>query len=703
MSVFNQNRSRIIKTIFAATFIIIILQIINLQFISNIGRFGDQAYLRKVVYPNRGIIYDRNKKSLLENVVIYDLLVTPALTKGLDTLAFCSLMEIDTVTYKKKLNKVKNKTGSVSGIKQGIFESLLSPQQYARLSENMYRFPGFVLSQRSVRSYPYDAAGNILGYVREVDTNDLKKHEGEGYEMGDYIGKAGLEKQYEKVLMGTRGVKIMLRDKLNREIGSYENGKYDTQAIAGKHLYSSIDIELQKLGEKLMSNKVGSIVAIDPKTGGVLAMVSAPTYNPNYLTGSDSRKHFGELQIDPRQPLINRPVSGTYSPGSTFKTVVGIIGLTEGVINDKFTVHCSGAYYGCGNGKPKCLDVGTFDFRRAVGVSDNNYFATVYRKLLDQNKFPNVDSALDNFNSYANSFGLGYKLGIDLPSEKNGLMPTSEYVRKKANNHKWNSCFIISNSIGQGYISVTMVQLANVMATIANNGYYYTPHLIDSIEGGDQFELLDKFKIKHKVKEVPDSVFEIVKDGMQKVMEPGGTGYESRIDGITVCGKTGTVENVQQGKKAKDHSFFGAFAPRNNPKIAIAVMCENAGWGGTTAAPIATLMIEKYLNDTISKRRKPKEEELTNKKIIPQYMQDAINAMEAAKQHRLDSINGLIEINSDKTDSTLNNKTNDIEILAASDSDSSKPQKPLKKDSNNIRLDTSAIIDNKKKKAKRLS
>jgi penicillin-binding protein 2 len=697
MSVFNQNRSRIIKTIFAATFIIIVLQIINLQFVSGIGKFGDQAYLRKVVYPNRGIVFDRKKRSLLENITIYDLLVTPALTKGIDTAAFCAMMNIDTATYRKRLIKVKNKTGN--SVKQGIFESLLSPEIYARLSENMYRFPGFVLSQRSIRSYPYDAAGNILGYVREVDTSDLRRHEGEGYEMGDYIGKAGLEKYYEKILLGTRGVKIMLRDKLNREIGNFENGKYDTQAVAGKNLYSSLDIELQKLGEKLMTNKVGSIVAIDPKTGGILAMISAPTYNPNYLTGSNSRKHFGEMQIDPRLPLMNRAVQSTYSPGSTFKTVVGIIGLTEGVINDKFTVHCSGAFYGCGNGKPKCLDRGSFDFRRAVAVSDNNYFATVYKKILDQNRFVNYDSALDNFNSYTETFGLGRTLGVDLPSEKKGLIPSSQYIRKKLKTNKWYPCNIISNSIGQGFIDVTMTQLANVMAVIANKGYYYTPHVIDSIEGGDVDGVLTNFKIKNRVKEVPDTVFEIVQDGMQGVMQPGGTGYGARVEGINICGKTGTVENYAKGGKQKDHSFFGAFAPRENPKIAIAVICENAGFGSQTAAPIASLMIEKYLNDTISEKRKKVEEDMTNKKCIPKLMQEAIDLMEAAKKHRLDSINGLIEINSEKDDTTLIAKASEEKNIQYIDIDSL-PQKPIKKDSTRKVIDTNAIIDNKKREKK---
>lgn len=695
MSVFNQNRSRIIKTIFAATFIIIVLQLVHLQFFSNSKQLADEnAYLRRVIYPNRGIIFDRHKNSLLENVVMYDLIVTPSKIKEIDTAAFCKFMEMDTMAFKKRIEKVKNKTGSA--VKPGIFESLLTQEKYARLSENMHRFPGFELSQRSVRAYPYNAAGNVLGYIGEVDTTFLRKHNGEGYEMGDYAGKAGLELSYEKILMGTRGVKRLIKDKLSRDMGSYENGAYDTTPIAGKNLYSSLDIDLQKLGEKLMSNKVGSIVAINPKTGGILCMVSAPTYNPNNLTGPEKRKHFGEMQIDPRLPLMNRAVQSTYSPGSTFKTLVGIVGLTEGVINDRFSLSCGGAFYGCGTGKPKCLDKGTFDIRRAIAVSDNTFFATVYKKILDQPDMPNTDSALEKFNKYANSFGLGIKLGIDLPSVKKGNIPSSAFYRKMHSTN-WHSCNIISNSIGQGEVLVTLSQLANVMATIANKGFYYTPHLIDSIEGGDEYHLLDEFKIKHRTLDVPDSVFEIVHDGMQGVMD-FGTGAGVKIKDIVVCGKTGTVENYGGGEKQKDHSFFGAFAPRDNPKIAIAVMCENAGFGSQTAAPIASLLIEKYLNDTIAAGPRTKLiDDMTNKKCIPKLMQQAIDKMEAARQHRIDSINGLIEINSEKEDSTVTSDKDDLNQQILNNQNSKKPTKEETENNDSA----AALLNDERKNAKK--
>ncbi len=705
MSVFNQNRSRIIKTIFVATFVIIVLQLVHLQFFSNSKQLADEnAYLRRVIYPNRGIIFDRHKNSLLENVTMYDLIVTPSKIKEhekeMDTAAFCRFMEMDTITFKKRIEKVKSKAGG-SSVKPGIFESLLTQKKFASLSENMHRFPGFELSERSVRAYPYNAAGNVLGYIGEVDTAFLRKHDGEGYEMGDYAGKSGLELSYEKILMGTRGVKRLIKDKLSRDMGSYENGAYDTTPIAGKNLYSSIDIDLQKLGEKLMSNKVGSIVAIDPKTGGIICMVSAPTFDPNYLTGPEKRKHFGEMQIDPRLPLMNRAVQSTYSPGSTFKTLVGIVGLTEGVINDRYSLSCGGAFYGCGTGKPKCLDKGTFDIRRAIAVSDNTFFATVYKKILDQPQFPNTDSALEQFNRYANSFGLGIRLDIDLPSVKKGNIPSSAYYRKLHKTNNWHSCNIISNAIGQGEVLVTLSQLANVMATIANKGVYYTPHLIDSIEGGDEYHMLDAYKIKHRTLDVPDSVFEIVHDGMQGVMD-FGTGAGVKIKDIVVCGKTGTVENYGGGEKQKDHSFFGAFAPRDNPKIAIAVMCENAGFGSQTAAPIASLLIEKYLNDTIAAgARKKLEEEITNKKAIPKLMQQAIDKMEAARQHRLDSINGLIELNSEKDDSTvLADKEDPTQQQIGNNPNSNKPSKDS---SNNDDTTHAALINDERKSGKKKS
>ncbi len=637
MSVFNQSRSGIIQIAFGFVFLVIVGQLVNLQVFSAKYKLAaeNNAIYRKIIYPDRGIIYDRNNKSILENTIMYDLVVTPIEAKGIDTLSLCELMAIDTVEYKRRIKDIAFKNGSV---RPSVFEPLLAPDMYARLNENMYKFPGFVLSERSARSYPYSVAANVLGYIAEVDTSFLRKHKDEGYENGDYAGLTGLERAYEKVLMGRRGVKRFIRDNKSRIQGSFENGAYDTTAVAGKNLHLSLDADLQKLGEKLMNNKVGSIVAIDPRTGGILCMVSAPTYDPNLLTGGMRKKHYGELALDPRLPLINRTVSTKYSPGSTFKTIVGIIGLTEGVINANSRIECRGAYYGCGNGKPKCLEAGDFNFKEGIAHSCNTYFATVYKRILDQPKFGSADSGLRNFNQYASSFGLGHKLGVDVPSEKNGNLPVSSYYRKIFG-YNWNSCNIISNSIGQGEVQTTIVQLANVMATIANRGYYYTPHLVDSIEGGDTYGMLDSFKIKHITRDVPDSVFTQVQDGMQAVME-FGTGAAAQVPGIVVCGKTGTVQNAAKVNgvmvKQKDHAFFGAFAPRNNPKIAIAMICENAGFGAESSAPIASLLIEKYLKDSIVEpERKDLAEALAKKNLIPPMMKMAMARMDSIKQAKL--------------------------------------------------------------------
>jgi len=623
MSAFTQSRGRIIQVIFAAIVLIIIIQLANLQIFSTKYKLAAEsnALYRKVIYPDRGIIFDRNRKPILENVIIYDLVVIPVDSKGTDTAGLCALLKIDTAEYKKRMRDIINKTGMV---RPGIFEPMLSAEMFARLNENLYKFQGFSLTERSVRNYPYHAAGHLLGYIDEVDTSFLRVHKDEGYQMGDYAGRTGLERTYEKILMGKRGVKNYIRDNKSRLQGEYEKGMYDTAAVAGKNIFSSLDVDLQKMAEELMTNKVGSVVAIDPATGGILCMVSAPTFDPNYLTGNQRRKHFADLLADPRKPFNNRAIQNNYSPGSTFKTIVGMIGLSEGVIDERFTVTCGGYFTGCGTGKPKCLDKGTFSFKEAVAHSDNTYFSTVFKRILDQAKYERTDSALNVFNEYAGSFGLGKKLGIDLPSERGGLLPSSAYYQK-IYGKRFFPCNIISNAIGQGEVNTTMLQMANVMAIIANKGWYYTPHLIDSIEGGDSDGILSAFKEKRMAdNRIPAHVYEAEQNAMQAVME-FGTAAASAVPGIVVCGKTGTVENYAKVngrvEKQQDHSFFGAFAPKDKPRIAIAVICENAGQGAWAAAPIASLLIEKYLKDSITgKERKDKYTTMVNKNLIPKLM-----------------------------------------------------------------------------------
>ncbi len=636
MPVFNQSRSRIILLIFLVTFIAITAQLFYLQILS--GKYkklaDENAIQKNIIYPLRGIIFDRKNRAILNNTLTYDLMVIPSQVKNIDTTFFCKLMEIDSAEFHKRIINaiVRNRS-----FRPSVFEASLSEEKFARIQENMWRFSnGFFIQERPIRKYTYNAAANILGYLAEVDSNFLKKHKNEGYQPGDYAGMTGLERTYEKVLMGQRGVQFVIKDNFNRIQGPYENGNFDTAATPGSNLHLSLDIELQKEGEKLMTNKVGAIVAIDPKTGGILAMVSSPTYDPNLLTGADRRKNFSKLYDDPRLPLLNRAVSTYYPPGSTFKTLQALLALYEGVITPQTTFTCTGAFYGCG--KPMgCLDPGTFNLITGITHSCNTYFANVMQRVINNPKYPDMDSSLSSWARYMNGFGLGHKLGVDIPAEKNGFIPTPATYNRIYGNNRWNFCTFRSVSIGQGEVLTTALQMANEMAYLANKGWYITPHLVDSIQGGDKFGLLDKYKEKHIPLEIPESIFEAVHDGMQGVMETG-TGKGAKVPGIVVCGKTGTAENYYKGVKQKDHSFFAAFAPRDNPKIAIMVMCENAGFGATWAAPIASLMIEKYLKDTIAADRKPLEEQMMNANLIPARMLMEMRKKDSLHQAKRDSM-----------------------------------------------------------------
>lgn len=638
----------------------------------------DNAILRKTIYPPRGLVLDRNKLAILNNTLTYDLMVTPSQAKGIDTTFFCRLMEIDTIEFRKRIVNaiLKNKS-----FRPSVFEASLSPQKYARIQENLWKFQsGFYIQERPIRSYPFAAAANIVGYIGEVDSNYLKKHAEEGYQSGDYAGMTGLEASYEQVLMGERGTQVLLKDNFNRIQGSYEDGAMDNEAVAGNNLYTSLDIELQKLGEKLMTNKVGSIVAIDPKTGGIIAMVSSPTYNPNYLTGTERRQHFSELYTDPRLPLLNRAVNASYSPGSTFKTLQALVGLGEGVITTNTTFSCSGAFYGCGSSKPMgCLDPGTYFLRTGITHSCNTYFANVMQRVINNPKFPSQDSSLRSWNKYMYAFGLGHRLGVDVPTEQKGIIPTPEMFNKVYGEGRWGFCNYRSVSIGQGEVTATPLQVANEMAYIANKGYYYIPHIVDSIDGGDKFGLLDKYKKPIVPINLSDSIFEAVHDGMQGVMETG-TGRGSKVPGITICGKTGTVENYYRGVKQPNHSFFCAFAPRENPKIAIMCVVENSGrFGGTYAAPIVSLMIEKYINDTINATRIALVDRMEKINLIPPLMLQKMRSKDSLQKAR-EVGNALKNIND-----TLQSEDNlgESELEAGKTKDNQQPKdtpnkKPVK-------------------------
>ncbi len=691
--------------VFIGMFLVIIFQLAHLQLFSSEykAQADMQGTFRKVIYPDRGIVYDRHHNAILQNSVIYDLMLTPNKLKGIDTIGLCNILGIDTATFRKKVIEVIIKNGRS---RASIFEPLLTNDKMAKLNESLYRFaPAFYLQERSVRSYPYDAAANVLGYTAEVDTNFLKKHKDEGYVSGDYAGMTGLERTYEKVLMGERGIEHWKRDNKNRLTEKLENGRYDTSAVAGQNVYTSIDINLQELGEKLMQNKLGAIVAIDPKTGGVLCMVSAPTYQPKYLTGNERRKHFSELFLNPALPLLNRTVSATYSPGSTFKTLQALVGLHENVITPDFTVTCGGAFYGCGTGKPmRCLDYGTFNLRNAITVSDNTYFATVMQRVINNPKYPTIDSSLTAWDNYMAAFGLGHKLGVDVPSEKRGNIPTPAYFNKSFGAGKWNYCSFRSVSIGQGEVDVTPIQVANEMAYIANKGWYITPHVVDSIEGGDKYQILEQYRKRHNAIDIPDSIFEVVHDGMQGVLERG-TGGRAKVEGITICGKTGTVENYYRGVKQENHSFFCAFAPRENPKIAIMCVVENSGrFGGTYAAPIVGLMIEKYLKDSIvDKRRLAQIEELSKLTLIPKKIYAEVRRQDSLRHSKDSSYlisKGYIKIVKDTTG--IDDDGEDDAISKMIKDKQALEKEKSKKDSSDKKtiIRTEAILpDNKRKPA----
>ncbi len=591
MSVYNQSRKNIILLIFAVVTGVVIIRLFYLQVIEKKYRLlaTEQAIQRKIVYPTRGIIYDRQGKAVVNNDALYDLTLIPSEMKPMDTGYFCTLLGIDTAEFNKRVRRAVKRNGVN---RPSVFAPLLPQEVYGRLQESIYRFPGFDLVERPVRNYPFNAGAHIFGFIGEVDSSIIKRSNF-FYQSGDFVGITGLERTYEPLLMGQRGIHYILRDVHNRAVGSYENGRYDTAAISGKSLHLALSIDLQVLGERLMKNKIGSIVAIDPSTGGILSMVSSPEFDPNLLKGADRGNNYIRLLRDPAIPLFNRAIQAAYPPGSTFKPLDALVALDQGVIRPGYGVSCVGYYYGCGR-VLHCTEHWAGHARNletAITWSCNSYFFDIFRKIIDHGGNPAL--GLVRWKKYMNSFGLGHPLGIDLPSEGSGNIPDTAYYNKLFYAGHWNSCTIVSCGIGQGEVLETPLQMANAVCIIANHGYYYTPHLVESID--NDTALLSPFHQKHVVTHIPDSMYRIVINGMEAVVEEG-TGRGSRIPDVIMCGKTGTAQNPH----GKDHSLFVAFAPRDHPRIAIAVVVENAGYGATYAAPIASLMIEKYLHDSIA-------------------------------------------------------------------------------------------------------
>jgi penicillin-binding protein 2 len=577
----------VVLGIFTVVIIVYLARIFYIQVLEDSYKLSaNNNVLRYIIeYPARGLVYDRNGKLLVYNEAVYDLMVTPKQVKDIDTLEFCGLIGITKEEFVKKITKARK----YSAVKASIFEKQLSAETYAVLQEKLYRFSGFFVQSRTLRKYPEHIAAHTLGYIGEVDDAVIKKNP--YYKSGDYIGISGIERSYEEELRGKRGVRIVMVDVFNREKGSFSNGEYDSIAIAGKNLVTTLDLDLQKLGEMLLANKMGSVVAIEPSTGEILAIVSQPGYDPNLLVGRIRSKNYSILLKDELKPLFNRAMQAYYPPGSTFKLVNSLIAEQEGIINPA-TVYPHSFVVGSKSVKCHPHPAG-LDLRGAIQYSCNPYFCNTFKSFVDNRKFGDPESGYRKWREYVLSFGVGRKIGVDMPHELSGLVPTVEYYDRFYGKGRWKASTIFSLGIGQGELGVTPLQMANIMCIIANKGYYYTPHIVKQI--GNKDNATRGLKERH-VTMVESGYFNAVQDGMQRVVE-AGTARVARFGEVVICGKTGTAQNPH----GKDHSLFVAFAPRENPKIAIAVMVENSGFGATWAAPIASLMMEQYLTDSISR------------------------------------------------------------------------------------------------------
>jgi len=585
-----QERSAVVRIIFLAIGLIFIVRLAFLQlFDSDLRRQADSQALRHITqYPARGLIYDRNGKLLVYNEAVYDLKVIPKMVKRLDTNMFCSVVGISRDEFDARMRKAcKYSTYSAS-----MFMKQISKEEYASWENHLYKFRGFYVQQRTLRVYDRPIAAHVLGYIGEVNDDEIKADS--YYKQGDYIGKSGLELSYEEVLRGIKGDRIMHVDVHNREIGPYLNGAHDTLAVEGGNLYTTIDANLQEYAEGLMANKRGCIVAIEPSTGEVLALVSAPCYDPNLLVGRVRGENYLKLQQDISKPLFNRALQAQYPPGSIFKVAQAMTALSLGVIEPGQGFPCDKSLVGCHN-HPSARSV-----QEAIKMSCNPYFYYTYRRIIQQNKYKSIykDSpyGLTVWDDYMHRFGFGQRLGIDLPNVRSGRIPDTAFYNKKYGEGRWAFSTIYSNSIGQGEVEVVPIQMANLACIVANRGYYITPHLVRYY--GPDSTRNEEFYERHETGINP-AYFEIAANGMYDVVHgAGGTAHRANIPDIDVCGKTGTAQNI-----GDDHSVFIAFAPKTNPKIAVAVYVENArGGGGYWAAPIASLVIEKYIRGEVTRK-----------------------------------------------------------------------------------------------------
>ena len=588
-------RKLLLPSIIIVAASLLLIRIFYLQVINDTFKLKSENNAIKIQYeyPERGYIYDRNGKLLVANQASYDIMVIPREIKNLDTLEFCQLLDVTKEEFLEKIAKAKIYSPRLPS----VFLPQLNKSEFAAFQEKIRKFEGFYFQKRSLRDYEVDFGANIFGFITQVNDKIIEKQP--YYKSGDLIGKQGVEQYYEEILRGIKGVKYFQKDKYNRLIGSYKEGKYDTIAVQGEDINLSIDAEIQRYGEQLMINKRGGIVAIEPKTGEILALVTAPSYDPGILVGRQRSKNYTLLYHDSiAKPLYDRGLLAEYPPGSPFKILTGLVGLQENVINEQTTFMCHHGFSYAPGRFMRCHGFGPHQLNNGIYNSCNSYFANVYLRIIG--KYNNTPYAVDTWSNHVKSFGLGQFMGYDLPTGKRGNVPTSKLYKKIYPDWHYSGKTIISNSIGQGEVLMTPIQLANMMATVANEGYYYTPHIIKKIKG----EKIDpKFKEKHTTS-IDKKYFKPVIQGLFDVYN-FGTASSLRVDGIDICGKTGTAENFAKigGKRVQlaDHSIFVAFAPKDNPKIAIAIMVENGGFGSRIAGPIASLMIEKYLRKKITR------------------------------------------------------------------------------------------------------
>jgi penicillin-binding protein 2 len=614
MESFNNRQYNIQLVVFFSA-LVLLFRAAQLQiFDTSYAKRADAITIDKLTaYPSRGLIFDRKGKLVVNNFATYDLMATyRQVSPTMDTLKFCNLLGITPSDFKEFLKK-DWKSGRFSQSVPFVFMKKIPVDVYARLQESLYEFPGFFVQVRNIRGYSYAAGAHALGYINEVSSQDIEKDK--SYASGDYLGVAGIEARYETYLRGKKGANFLLKDNMGRTVGKYLKGSRDTVAVSGKDLITSLDIDLQVYGEELMQNKSGSIVAIEPRTGEILCMISAPTYDPNLLTMTQSRaKVYTQLLNDPLLPFFDRTVQAQYPPGSIFKPLIALVGLQEGTLYADQGIGCGGGYY-YGGRLYKCHNhAGIGNVVDAVANSCNTYFFSEFRDIVDKFGFSEAGKGLKMFEKYAREFGLSSKLGIDYPSEKPGNIPTTEYYDKiyPKKLGGWRSPTIMSVGIGQGELQLTTLQMANMAACIANQGYWYAPHLAKEFK--DKTPIPAEYREKHIVS-IEKRYFQLVTEGMAECVNRG-TARSCQIPEISVCGKTGTSQNTH----GDDHSVFFAFAPKDNPKIAIAVYVENGTWGATYAAPIASLMIEKYIKGSISESRIPMEERMKKASLIEKLL-----------------------------------------------------------------------------------